>query len=62
MNDVPCCWTQLLLTSMLRDAWKSDAIVQSDCCDSVNTMRGQVSLSLSLSLSLCLSVSVSLSL
>jgi hypothetical protein len=27
--------------SMLRDAWKSDAIVQSDCCDSVNTMKGQ---------------------
>lgn len=26
---------------MLRDAWKSDAIIQSDCCDSVNTMRGQ---------------------
>lgn len=26
---------------MLRDEWKSDAIVQSDCCDSVNTMRGQ---------------------
>jgi hypothetical protein len=27
---------------MLRDVWKSDAIIQSDCCDSVNTMKGEV--------------------
>ena len=33
--------TSPLLRSMLRDVWKSDAIIQSDCCDSVNTMRGQ---------------------
>ena len=42
LNGVPSCGSHLLLTTMLRDSWKSDAIIQSDCCDSVNTMKGEI--------------------
>lgn len=43
LNGVPSCANPLLLTTMLRETWKSDAIVQSDCCDSVNTMVKEIS-------------------
>jgi beta-glucosidase-like glycosyl hydrolase len=43
LNGVPSCSNHLLLTTMLRDTWKSDAIVQSDCCDSVGTMVNEIS-------------------
>jgi hypothetical protein len=41
--NVPSCANEMLLKTMLRDTWKSDAIVQSDCCDSVATMVGGIS-------------------
>ena len=43
LNGVPSCGSELLLKTMLREAWGSDAIVQSDCCDSVQTMKGEIS-------------------
>ena len=33
------CGSSYLLSEQLRDSWGSDAIVQSDCCDSVRTMN-----------------------
>ena len=38
INGVPACVDPLLLTVMLREQWKSDAIVQTDCCDSVGSV------------------------
>lgn len=43
LNGVPSCASPLLLDTMLRQKWRSDAIVQSDCCDSVRTMVNEVS-------------------
>ena len=37
LNGVPSCVDDLLLTTMLRDRWGSDAIVQTDCCDSLGS-------------------------
>ena len=42
LNGVPSCGNKLLLDTQLRQAWHSDAIVQTDCCDSVQTMRGAI--------------------
>lgn len=39
MNGQPSCGSQWLLSDMLRDAWGSDALIQSDCCDSIRTMN-----------------------
>lgn len=39
LNGVPSCANPLLMQTMLRDTWHSDAIIQSDCCDSVQTIR-----------------------
>jgi hypothetical protein len=38
LNGESSCGNKLLLQTMLRDQWRSDAIVQTDCCDSVQTM------------------------
>ena len=38
VNGVPSCGNEYMLKTKLRDAWKSDAIIQSDCCDSVSSM------------------------
>ena len=38
LNGVPSCANPLLMTKMLRDEWGSDAIVQTDCCDSLQTI------------------------
>ena len=35
LNGVPSCQNELLLKTMLRDEWKSEALVQTDCCDSM---------------------------
>lgn len=43
LNGVSSCGNRLLLETMLRDEWHSDAIVQTDCCDSVQTMVGAIS-------------------
>jgi beta-glucosidase-like glycosyl hydrolase len=38
LNGVSSCGNPLLMTTMLRQAWQSDAIIQTDCCDSIQTM------------------------
>ena len=38
LNGVPSCADPFLMTTMLREAWSSDAIIQTDCCDSIRTM------------------------
>ena len=43
LNGVSSCGNRLLLENQLREEWKSDAIIQTDCCDSVQTMVGAVS-------------------
>ena len=43
LNGVSSCGNRLLLETQLREAWQSDAIVQTDCCDSVQTMVGAIS-------------------
>lgn len=37
-SQVPSCVDDLLLKTMLRDTWHSDAIIQTDCCDSVTSV------------------------
>ena len=32
---MPSCQNKLLLQSQLREAWRSEALVQTDCCDSM---------------------------
>jgi len=43
LNGVSSCGNSLLLQKQLREEWQSDAIVQTDCCDSVQTMVGAIS-------------------
>jgi beta-glucosidase-like glycosyl hydrolase len=43
LNGVSSCGNTLLLQKQLREEWNSDAIVQTDCCDSVQTMKGAIS-------------------
>lgn len=38
LNGVPSCVDPLLLNTTLREAWQSDAIIQTDCCDSVGSV------------------------
>ena len=35
LNGVPSCQDPLLMQTLLRDEWKSTALVQTDCCDSM---------------------------
>eukprot|EP00756_Hemistasia_phaeocysticola_P055985 Hpha_TRINITY_DN3199_c0_g1::TRINITY_DN3199_c0_g1_i2::g.96522::m.96522 len=39
LNGVPSCASEYLLQDMLREEWGSDAIVQTDCCDSIQTIN-----------------------
>lgn len=39
INGVPSCVDSLLLTKMLRQTWHSDAIIQTDCCDSIGYVK-----------------------
>jgi len=39
VNGQPSCGSNWLLTTVLRDTWGSDALIQSDCCDSIRTMN-----------------------
>ncbi len=39
VNGVPSCVDPLLLKTMLRETWQSDAIIQTDCCDSVGSVK-----------------------
>jgi len=39
LNGVPSCASDFLLKDQLREAWKSDALVQTDCCDSLYTIE-----------------------
>lgn len=38
LNGVPSCVNHFLLTDLLRTEWQSDAIIQTDCCDSLQTV------------------------
>eukprot|EP00041_Stephanoeca_diplocostata_P022483 m.537193 g.537193 ORF g.537193 m.537193 type:complete len:814 (-) comp22073_c1_seq1:59-2500(-) len=38
LNGVPSCVNHFLLTDLLRTEWQSDAIIQTDCCDSLQTI------------------------
>ena len=37
-NGVPSCASPRLLKDILREQWKSEALVQTDCCDSINNI------------------------
>eukprot|EP01060_Flectonema_neradi_P006928 TRINITY_DN1478_c0_g1_i6.p1 TRINITY_DN1478_c0_g1~~TRINITY_DN1478_c0_g1_i6.p1 ORF type:complete len:763 (+),score=213.85 TRINITY_DN1478_c0_g1_i6:54-2342(+) len=39
VNGVPSCANPYLLTDLLRKEWNSDALVQTDCCDSISTIN-----------------------
>eukprot|EP01065_Artemidia_motanka_P042620 TRINITY_DN5750_c0_g1_i1.p1 TRINITY_DN5750_c0_g1~~TRINITY_DN5750_c0_g1_i1.p1 ORF type:complete len:780 (+),score=184.39 TRINITY_DN5750_c0_g1_i1:74-2413(+) len=39
LNGVPSCADPFLLNKSLRQDWGSDAIVQTDCCDSIRTIN-----------------------
>ena len=39
VNGVPSCGNPYLLTTLLREVWESDALVQTDCCDAIRTMN-----------------------
>ena len=39
VNGVPACANPYLLKTVLRDQWKSDALVQTDCCDSIKVIN-----------------------
>jgi len=39
LNGVPSCASDYLLKDILREEWGSDAIVQTDCCDSIQTIN-----------------------
>ena len=38
---MPSCANKRLLSTLLRDSWGSDAVVQSDCCDSLTSIKSQ---------------------
>jgi len=38
INGLPPCGDPYLLQTKLRQEWQSDAVVQSDCCDSINSI------------------------
>jgi beta-glucosidase-like glycosyl hydrolase len=38
-DGVPSCANKRLLGDILRDEWGSDAVVQSDCCDSLTSIK-----------------------
>ena len=40
-DGVPSCANSRLLNTVLRDEWHSDAVVQSDCCDSLTSIKSQ---------------------
>eukprot|EP00494_Astrolonche_serrata_P023152 UN23410 len=40
LNGIPSCVSKDLMQTKLRDEWKSGAILQSDCCDSVSSVYG----------------------
>eukprot|EP00039_Didymoeca_costata_P005644 m.83310 g.83310 ORF g.83310 m.83310 type:complete len:797 (+) comp12915_c0_seq1:95-2485(+) len=56
LNGVPSCANPLLMTTMLRNQWSSDAIIQTDCCDSVSTIASMKYKNLSPSEALALAV------
>ena len=40
-DGTPSCANKRLLQKVLRDDWRSDAVVQSDCCDSLTSIKSQ---------------------
>ena len=39
VNGIPSCINPYLLSTLLRKEWISDALVQTDCCDSISTIN-----------------------
>ena len=40
-DGVPSCANKRLLKEIVRDEWHSNAVVQSDCCDSVTAIKSE---------------------
>lgn len=40
-DGTPSCANKRLLQKVLRDDWRSDAVIQSDCCDSLTSIKSQ---------------------
>eukprot|EP01060_Flectonema_neradi_P006051 TRINITY_DN14037_c0_g1_i1.p1 TRINITY_DN14037_c0_g1~~TRINITY_DN14037_c0_g1_i1.p1 ORF type:complete len:768 (+),score=137.30 TRINITY_DN14037_c0_g1_i1:94-2397(+) len=41
VNGVPPCGSEYFMKTILRDTWNSDALIQTDCCDSIHSMNSE---------------------